>query len=210
MKKTGLWKKAVSGTLVTGLVVSVTACGGGKVTETVEPGTANSDTSQTEFTVMGAMSALSKGYDSNEVLNQLQTDAGVKIEWNCMSDSLAEQVNIKIAGDDLPDAFMGVGFNNYDLTNYGEDGVFVDLTPYLTEEYMPNLSKILDENPNIRSAITMDNGGIYGLPAGEQMGTAGIGADKDYSIYTIPQFSMINKAWLDDLGLEVPTTLDER
>ena len=55
MKKTGLWKKAVSGTLVTGLVVSVTACGGGKVTETVEPGTANSDTSQTEFTVMGAI-----------------------------------------------------------------------------------------------------------------------------------------------------------
>ncbi len=74
---------------------------------------------------------------------------------------------------------------------------------------MPNLSRILDENPNIRSAITMNNGGIYGLPAGEQMGTAGIGADKDYSIYTIPQFSMINKAWLDDLGLAVPTTLDE-
>ena len=41
------------------------------------------------------------------------------------------------------------------------------------------------------------------------MGTAGIGAEEDYSIYTIPQFSMINKAWLDDLGLEVPTTLDE-
>ncbi len=27
--------------------------------------------------------------------------------------------------------------------------------------------------------------------------------------HSIPQFSMINKAWLDDLGLEVPTTLDE-
>lgn len=106
------------------------------------------------------MSALSKGYENNEVLNQLQSDAGVKIAWNCMSDSLAEQVNIKIAGDDLPDAFMGVGFSNYDLTNYGEDGVFIDLTQYLTEEYMPNLSKILDENPNIRSAITMNNGGM--------------------------------------------------
>ncbi len=209
MRKTRLWKKAVSGTLAAGIMVSMTACGGGKATETVDSKTASSDTSQTEFTVMGGMSALSKGYDSNEVLNKIQADAGIKIEWNCMSDSLAEQVNIKIAGDDLPDAFMGVGFSNYDLTNYGEDGVFIDLTPYLTEEYMPNLSKILDENPNIRSAITMNNGGIYGLPAGEQMGTAGIGADKDYSIYTIPQFSMINKAWLDDLGLEVPKTLDE-
>ena len=53
------------------------------------------------------------------------------------------------------------------------------------------------------------DGKIYGLPAAEQMGTAGIGKPEDYSIYTIPQFSMINKAWLDDLGLEVPTTLDE-
>ena len=74
---------------------------------------------------------------------------------------------------------------------------------------MPNLSKILEENPDIRSAITMDDGYIYGLPAGERMGTAGIGAAEDYSIYSVPQFAMINKAWLDDLGLEVPTTLDE-
>ncbi len=55
----------------------------------------------------------------------------------------------------------------------------------------------------------MDDGYIYGLPAGERMGTAGIGAEDDYSIFSIPQYSMINKAWLDDLGLEVPTTLDE-
>nr|MCR5452697.1 extracellular solute-binding protein [Lachnospiraceae bacterium] len=57
--------------------------------------------------------------------------------------------------------------------------------------------------------ITMEDGKIYGLPSGEQMGTAAIGDDKDYSIFTVPQFSMINKAWLDDLGLPVPKTLDE-
>ena len=74
---------------------------------------------------------------------------------------------------------------------------------------MPNLTKILDEHPNIRAAITMSDGCIYGLPAAEQMGTAGIGDDEDYSIFTIPQFSMINKRWLDELGLAVPTTLDE-
>ncbi|MBQ9611879.1 MAG: sugar ABC transporter substrate-binding protein [Lachnospiraceae bacterium] len=65
------------------------------------------------------------------------------------------------------------------------------------------------QNREERSAITMSDGKIYGLPAGEQMGTAGIGAEMDYSIFTIPQFAMINKAWLDDLGLEVPKTLDE-
>lgn len=194
--------------LAAGMVLSMTACGG-KGNSKAEPGVANTDTSQTEFDIMGGISALSKGYEKNEVLNKLQEDAGIKINWNVMSDSLSEQVNVRIAGGELPDAFMGVGFNNYDLTNYGSDGTFIDLTPYLTEEYMPNLAKILEENPDIKSAITMSDGCIYGLPAGEKMGTAGIGAENDYSIYTIPQFSMINKAWLDDLGLAVPTTLDE-
>lgn len=167
------------------------------------------DASQTEFTVMGGMSALSAGYDSNEVLNNLMEETGIEIEWDTMSDSLAEQVNIKIAGDELPDAFMGVGFSAYDMTTYGKDGTFIDLTPYINADTMPNLTKILEEHPEIKSAITMEDGKIYGLPSGEQMGTAGIGAEKDYSIYTIPQFSMINKKWLDELGLPVPTTLDE-
>ncbi len=206
--KLKMWKKFVSCILATGLVLPMTACNK-QEQYIMEPGVANTDTSQTEFTIMGSISALSKGYDNNEVLKEMQEKAGIKIKWNVMSDSLGEQVNIRIAGRQLPDAFLGVGFNNYDITTYGSDGAFIDLTPYLTEEYMPNLTKILEENPDIRSAITMNDGCIYGLPAAEKMGTAGIGKEEDYSIYTIPQFSMINKAWLDDLGLEVPTTLDE-
>ncbi len=169
----------------------------------------NQSEEQTDFYIMGGISSLSSGYDGNIVLNELAKETGISIEWDTMSDSLAEQVNIRIAGGQLPDAFMGIGFNNYDISTYGEDGVFIDLTPYINEKVMPNLTRILAENPDIKSAITMSDGKIYGLPAAEQMGTAGIGTDVDYSIYTIPQFSMINKAWLDDLGLPVPTTLDE-
>ncbi len=207
MKKTNLWKRSISGIMAAGIVF-LAACGGEGEGD-AEKGTVKTDTSQTKFTVMGGMSALSGGDEDNAVLNQMQENAGINIEWITMSDSLAEQVNIRIGTDDLPDAFQAVGFSNYDLSNYRKDGTFIDLTPYLTEEYMPNLAKILEEHPEIRSAITMNDGGIYGLPAAEQMGTAGIGADKDYSIYSVPQFSMINKAWLDDLGLSVPTTLDE-
>lgn len=201
-------KKLISCMIAASLMLSVTACGN-KDYGHHEKGVANPDTSQTEFAIMGGQGALSPGYDNNVVLNQLQADAGISIDWTTMSESLGEQVNIRIAGEELPDAFMGVGFSNYDISRYGDDGTFIDLTPYITEEYMPNLTKILEENPDIRSAITMDDGYIYGLPAGERMGTAGIGAEDDYSIFSIPQYSMINKAWLDDLGLEVPTTLDE-
>ena len=176
------------------------ACGGNETAK---------DENQTDFYIMGGMSALSAGYDSNEVLNKLAENAGITIEWDTMSDSLAEQVNIRIAGEQLPDAFQGVGFSNYDISTYGADGVFLDLTPYINADVMPNLTKILEEHPDIRSAITMSDGKIYGLPAAEQMGTAGIGLEDDYSIYTVPQFSMINKAWLDELNLPVPTTLDE-
>jgi len=186
----------------------LTACGGGGGS-TPASDEANTNTDQTEFNIMGGQSALSPGYDNNEVLNKLQEETGIKITWKTMSDSLSEQVNIAINGGMMPDAFQGVGFSNYDLANYGADGMFIDLTPYINNDVMPNLTKILDEHPEIRAAITMDDGGIYGLPSAEQMGTAGIGAPEDYSIFTIPQFSMINKAWLDDLGLEVPTTLDE-
>jgi putative aldouronate transport system substrate-binding protein len=164
---------------------------------------------QTSFTIMGGQSALSPGYADNKVLNQLMADTGISINWNTMSDSLSEQVNIHIAGGDLPDAFMGVGFSNYDLATYGDDGTFIDLTPYINADVMPNLTAILEAHPEIRAAITQADGKIYGLPSAEQMGTAGIGKEEDYSIFTIPQFSMINKAWLDDLGLAVPTTLEE-
>lgn len=198
--------KIIAMIMAIALVAMACAACGGSGGGSDEP---NFETDQTSFTILGGQSALSPGYKDNEVLNDLMEKAGISIEWVTMSDSLSEQVNIRIAGGDLPDAFIGVGFSNYDMMQNGDDGTFIDLTPYITEEYMPNLTAILEEHPDIRAAITMDDGKIYGLPAGEQMGTAGIGKEEDYSIFSIPQFSMINKAWLDDLGLEVPTTLDE-
>ena len=205
------WKRGLAVSLAAALCTAgLSGCSSGLVNN-VNTGEINPNTEQTEFNIMGGISALSSGYENNEVLNQLQENVGIKINWETMSDSLAEQVNIRITGGQYPDAFMGVGFSNYDLARYGDDGTFLDLTPYLTEDIMPNLCAILEEHPEIRAAITQEDGKIYGLPSGEQMTTAGIGADMDdaWSIYTIPQFSMINKAWLDELGLPVPTTLDE-
>ena len=190
-------KKILAGLLAVMMLMSLVACGGNGGKTTV-------DENQTDFYVVGGMSALSAGYDSNTVLNKMQEDAGITIEWDTMSDSLSEQVNIRIAGEQLPDAFQGVGFNNYDLSTYGADGTFIDLTPYITPEIMPNLSKILEENPDIRAAIAQEDGGIYGLPSGGKMGTGATGADIDLDIGTIPQFTMINKAWLDELGLDIP------
>jgi len=191
------------------LLALLTACGGGN-NAPASSGEPNMDTTQTEFDVLSGISALSGGYDNNPVLNQMQESAGVKINWETMSDSLGEQVGIRITGGDLPDALQAVGFSNYDLGRYGRGGTFIDLTPYVTDpEIMPNLSAILEKYPKIKAAITQDDGKIYGLPAAEMMGTGATGAEEDYSIHSIQQFSMINKAWLDDLGLDVPETVEE-
>ncbi len=71
---------------VSAMAVSLAACGGSN--------TPKADENQTAFTIMGGQSALSPGYTDNEVLNKMAEEAGITIEWNTMSDSLAEQVNI--------------------------------------------------------------------------------------------------------------------
>ena len=111
---------------VAGSAVALSACGGSKKPAAPDP----SNTDQTSFDIVGGQSALSPGYNDNEVLKKLADNVGIKMNYETMSDSLSEQVNIRIAGDQLPDAFMGVGFSNYDIANYGADGTFLDLTPY--------------------------------------------------------------------------------
>ncbi|MBR4457547.1 MAG: extracellular solute-binding protein [Clostridia bacterium] len=167
------------------------------------------DKNQTKFQILGGMSALSSGNDSNPVLLKLAEDAGVEIEWDLMSDSLSEKVGLRISGRQYPDAFIAVNFSQSDISKYGANGVLIDLTPYINETTMPRLTAILQKHPEIKSAITQADGKIYGLPSGEIMGTAAIGATDDLSIYAIPEFSMINKTWLDELGLKIPTNLTE-
>ena len=185
---------------ITTVAASLAACGGKKPTV---------DENQNEFLIVGGMSSLSSGNDSNPVLVELAEKAGVEIEWDLMSDSLGEKVGVLIGGNQLPDAFIAVGFSQSDIMEYGEDGTFIDLTEYINADTMPNLSKILADHPEIKSGITQADGKIYGLPSGELMGTAAIGATDDLSIYAVPEFSMINKTWLDELNLPVPTNLTE-
>ena len=195
--------KRIMALLLCGLMILSFAACGSKDAKT------NAKEDQKQFLIVGGMSALSSGNDSNPVLVDLAEKAGVEIEWDLMSDSLGEKVGVLIGGNQLPDAFIAVGFSQNDINEYGGDGTFIDLTPYITPEIMPNLTAIFEKHPDIKAGITQADGKIYGLPSGELMGTAAIGATDDLSIYAVPEFSMINKTWLDELGLAVPTNLTE-
>ncbi len=65
------------------------------------------------------------------------------------------------------------------------------------KDNMPNFSKILDSDPTMKALATSSDGHIYGLPA------------KKPCRPIIANQMFINKTWLDNLGLSVPTTYDE-
>ncbi|MGV2788079.1 ABC transporter substrate-binding protein, partial [Clostridium perfringens] len=87
--------------------------------------------------------------------------------------------------------------SDYELVNYGTDGTILPLED-LIDQYAPNLKALLDRRPDIKSSITAPDGHIYGLPSWEEN-----------NLGTNPFFHVINKKWLDKLGLKMPQTLDE-
>ena len=105
--------KRIMALLLCGLMILSFAACGSKDAKT------NAKEDQKQFLIVGGMSALSSGNDSNPVLVDLAEKAGVEIEWDLMSDSLGEKVGVLIGGNQLPDAFIAVGFSQNDINEYG-------------------------------------------------------------------------------------------
>jgi len=144
--------------------------------------------------------------DPNEraIFKRLQEKTNVEIDWTCfVSDQFADKKNLALSKkDSLPDGLFNAGMSTYDLLRYAKQGVIIPVEE-LIDQYMPNLKKVLDENPDYRKMITAADGHIYSFPWLEQLGS---GKEAIQAIADIP---WINKTWLDELGLEVPTTTDE-
>lgn len=75
-----------------------------------------------------------------------------------------------------------------------EDDILLDLRDYL-EEFMPNYYTFLEQDEEVRKLLTTDSGAIADI-AGRATGGR-------------PQGFGIRKDWLDDAGLDIPTTYDD-
>ena len=131
------------------------------------------------------------------VMGDLAEEADIDIEWQIYySNDFGEQKALLFASDDLPDAFFGsCGLGDSDIVQNKEK--LLELTDLINEETMPNLMKIFEEDPTMRMACTDRNGQIYSLPK---------------KIPFRPKLNSqnyINKEWLDNLNLEMPTNYDE-
>lgn len=137
-------------------------------------------------------------FNEMEIFKRLEKDTNVHIEWDNIPDTqYGELKSLLLASGDLPDAFYNASFSDNDIITYGENGTLIPLEE-LIDKYAPNLKKIFEERPELKTMITAPNGHIYTLPGAEEMG-----------LIQIPFFTSINKKWLDKLGLPIPKTLEE-
>ena len=121
--------------------------------------------------------------------------SGVHANFNQVKGSdWSTKVNLMLASGKYPDIIVRGGLN---LEMYGVDQEILIPLDDVIEQYMPNYKAYLDADPDTARSLTSSNGKTY------QIG------------WLIPQnintdsHLFINKAWLDNLGMEVPTNLDE-
>lgn len=124
---------------------------------------------------------------------------GIKLEWIPVSASIAtEQFNLMLASGNVPDIVK------YDWTSLPggaqsavDAGQILKLNDYI-RDYMPNLKKYLSDNPAADKQAKNDNGNYCFVPAYR--------GDPQLLTYMGP---IVRKDWLDELGLDVPETIDD-
>lgn len=110
----------------------------------------------------------------------------------------ADKKTIMMASGDYADIFFSPSFTTSEIAKFGAEGIFIDLND-LIDEYGTNIKWATEELlPGTRAAATLPDGSMYTLPY-VNMGNA----------YYSDMRTWINQTWLDNLGLDMPTTLDE-
>ena len=131
------------------------------------------------------------------MLQKAADELGYDIEWMPVLEGGAEadRMSTMLAGD-LPDVFWGLLSENQIIDN---SGLFVTLEDKL-EEFAPNVYALYEEGVDgWRDFLTYPDGHIYGM-----MGNTLVSPNN-----AVQGTMWINQKWLDQLELEIPTTMAE-
>ncbi|MDO5137790.1 MAG: extracellular solute-binding protein [Oscillospiraceae bacterium] len=142
--------------------------------------------------------------NNRTIFKRLEEKTNVHVEWKSIqSDQWGDKISLEMSNvKTLPDFVFTASFGDVDLQKYAKQGVIINVEDYI-DKYMPNLQKVFEQAPEYRTMCEDENGHIWAFPWIEQLGH-----DKT-AIQTVGYMSFINKAWLDFLGLDVPTTTEE-
>ena len=130
--------------------------------------------------------------DTLPMFKQIEEKCNVDFVWDAVESGYSEKKAVVLASNDLPDIFFA-GLTSDDIVANPE--LFVDMSTLL--DYAPNVKNMFEEVPLTKYVSTYGDNGLLSLPQ-----VTGFNP-RSWEVM------MINKTWLDKLGLEVPTTLDE-
>lgn len=149
------------------------------------------------LTVLFSRNSNHGNFDTMWFLDQVEKETGIRLKIQAIEGAgWTEKMNLSFASDDLPDLFL-TGLSASDAAKYGMAGLLMPLNE-LMEAHSPNAIHLLDSIPNARRNASTGDGKIYRMPAYDL--TA-----RDM----IHRSASINTAWLSELGMDAPHTLDE-
>lgn len=122
---------------------------------------------------------------------------GIEVEWifPTAGSNSGEAFNLMLASEELPDIII---YNLVkDADQYMDDGILRDLTD-LIPEHAPNYWNFLQENTHYQRSMKADSGRYYGF-----------GAFREESWGAVFTGPVVRMDWLEECGLEVPTTIEE-
>ena len=130
-------------------------------------------------------------------LNYIAKLMNVEIEWIVVgADGWAERINLMFASGDLPDIIMKGEIKN--MARVVEDGQLVAIDD-LVDTYSTGLKPLLEQYSGVDASARSADGKLYALP----------GFNTLNANLTSHRNLWINKTWLDNLNLAIPTTTDE-
>ncbi len=140
-------------------------------------------------------------YDTNYLTALLEEKFNVDIQFVFLP-SASEDAKVKFAlltqtGSELPDILLFEQFTSLEIVTYGSKGIFIPLNDYFANAtYFNQVDE--DARNKMLQTTTSPDGNIYSL-------------SKTYlePWNETPYRFWINQAWLDTLGLSMPTTTEE-
>lgn len=135
-----------------------------------------------------------------ELMKEIEKRLNLKIKFiHPAGGQEQEQFNIMIASSELPDIIEYDWLNKYPggVEKALKDGKLIELNDVI-DKYTPNLKKYLQSKPDIDKMVRTDSGKYYVFPflRGDPILCVNFGIT-------------LRKDWLDELGLNVPETIDE-
>lgn len=134
--------------------------------------------------------------NKNPMTELTRESLGINMETTLLGgDASNYETKLRLAltsSDDLPDVFPV--YSAQLAADMIESGMVKDITDDITNLMPDRLKEIYDQYPNTYSTVTKD-GKIYGMAVSPHL--------------TEGEVMIIRQDWLDNLGLEAPTTIDE-